>query len=223
MKKYVLFIHGAGEGAFEEDGLLVASLQNALGSAYDVHYPKMPEEDSATYADWKAPIDRELAALDDEVILVGHSVGGSVLVKYLSEQQLDKPISSLFLLATPYWGADEFWKWDEARLPEDVAAKLASLHESSCTIAVTTRLCRLCILRCMPQNSHKQPSVSSMGVGISLATIWLRLPRTSGEQRRGRDGDRLCQGLLKTVRFKLKGAKRCCASDCGHVVVTTAA
>lgn len=127
MKKYVLFIHGAGEGAFEEDGLLVASLQNALGPAYNVHYPKMPEEDSATYADWKAPIARELATIDDEVILVGHSVGGSVLLRYLSEGQLDTSISSLFLLATPYWSADEFWKWDEVRLPEDVAAKLANL------------------------------------------------------------------------------------------------
>jgi uncharacterized protein len=127
MIKPVLFIHGAGEGAFEEDGLLAASLQNALGPAYNVHYPKMPEEDSATYADWKAQIERELAPLDGEVILAGHSVGGSVLVKYLSEEDLGKSISALFLLATPYWGADEFWKWDEARLPEDVAAKLTSV------------------------------------------------------------------------------------------------
>lgn len=127
MKKHVLFIHGAGEGAFEEDRLLVASLQDALGLAYEVHYPNMPEQDSATYADWKAPIERKLAVLDGEIVLVGHSVGASVLLKYLSEQQLDKPISSLFLLATPYWGADEFWKWDEARLPEDVAPKLASI------------------------------------------------------------------------------------------------
>ena len=127
MKKHVLFIHGAGDGAFEEDGLLVASLQNALGLAYEVHYPNMPEEDSATYADWKAPIERELVRLDGAVILVGHSVGGSVLIKYLSEQHLDKPISSVFLLATPYWGADEFWKWDEVRLSEDVATKLASI------------------------------------------------------------------------------------------------
>jgi predicted alpha/beta hydrolase family esterase len=127
MTKHVLFIHGAGEGAFEEDGLLVASLHNALGPAYDVHYPKMPEEDSATYADWKALIERALATLDDHVILVGHSVGASVLLKYLSEDQLDKPIIALFLLATPYWGADEFWTWDEVRLPEDVAAKLWSI------------------------------------------------------------------------------------------------
>ncbi len=54
MKKYVLFIHGAGQGAYEADRLLATSLQNALGPAYDLHYPKMPEDDSATYGDWKA-------------------------------------------------------------------------------------------------------------------------------------------------------------------------
>ena len=127
MKKPVLFIHGAGEGAFEEDGLLVASLQKALGLAYEVHYPKMPEDDSATYADWKTRIERELATLHNEVILVGHSVGSSVLLKYLSEQKGDKPIHSVFLLATPYWGADDFWEWEEARLPDDVATKLVNI------------------------------------------------------------------------------------------------
>lgn len=127
MTEHVLFIQGAGEGAYEEDGLLVASLQNALGPGYDVHYPKMPEDDSSTYEDWKAPIERELDTIAGEAILVGHSVGASVLTKYLSEGQVEKVIKGLFLLATPYWGADEFWKWDEGRLPDDAAAKLASL------------------------------------------------------------------------------------------------
>ena len=127
MKKSVLFIHGAGQGAYEEDGLLVASLQNSLGSAYVVRYPKMGNEESPGYADWKAQIAAELATLYDEVILVGHSVGGSVLVKYLSEGRVEKPIAGLFLIATPFWGADEFWKWDEARLPQDAATKLASI------------------------------------------------------------------------------------------------
>lgn len=127
VSKHVLFIHGAGEGAFEEDGLLVASLQNALGRGYEVRYPNMPDQDSATYADWKAPIERELATFDEPAILVGHSVGASVLLKYLAEQPLGKPLPSVFLLATPFWGADEFWKWDEARLPEDAATKLASI------------------------------------------------------------------------------------------------
>lgn len=54
-------------------------------------------------------------------------MGGSVLVKYLSEQPLDKPIASVFLLAIPYWGADSFWTWDEGRLGEDVALRLARI------------------------------------------------------------------------------------------------
>ena len=127
MKKYVLFIHGAGEGAYEEDGLLVASLQKALGSAYHVRYPKMVNEESPEYADWKAQIASELAALDGEIILVGHSVGGSVLLKHLSEGPVEKPIAGLFVVAAPYWGADEFWSWNDVRLPQDVDAKLASI------------------------------------------------------------------------------------------------
>ena len=127
MEKTVLFIHGVGEGAYEEDGRLAASLQNALGSAYEVRYPKMVNEESPEYADWKAQIAAELATLDGEVFLVGHSVGGSVLLKYLSEKLVEQPIAGLFLLAAPYWGDDEFWKWDEAQLPQDIAAKLASI------------------------------------------------------------------------------------------------
>jgi len=127
MKKQVLFFQGAGEGAYEEDGLLVASLQNALGAAYAVHYPKIHNDGDAEYADWKAQIDTELAALDDKVILVGHSVGASVLLKYLSEERVRKSIAGLFLIAAPYWGVDEFWKWDEGQLPQNLAGKLASI------------------------------------------------------------------------------------------------
>jgi predicted alpha/beta hydrolase family esterase len=127
MNKTVLFIHGAGKGAYEEDGLLVASLQKALESSYEVRYPRMVNEGDSEYADWKAQIAAELAALEGEVALVGHSVGGSVLVKYVSEARLEKPVAGLFLIAAPYWGADEFWKWDEVRLPEDAAGKLASI------------------------------------------------------------------------------------------------
>lgn len=126
-KKPVLFIHGAGAGAYEEDELLVASLQNALGPAYAIQYPKMPTEDGATYDDWKAPIENELARLDQAAGLVGHSVGGSVLLKYLSETRVAPAIAGLFVIAAPCWGGDEFWKWDEARLPSDVAVRLAYL------------------------------------------------------------------------------------------------
>ncbi len=125
MTKDVLFIRGGGgEVAYEEDGLLVASLRNALGAAYKVHYPKMPFEESARYASWKAEIATELSALDNEVILVAHSVGGSILLKYLIEEEVENPITGLFLLATPYFGADENWDYAEMSLPQDFAAML---------------------------------------------------------------------------------------------------
>lgn len=127
MRKPVLFIHGAGDGAYEEDELLAASLRDALGPGYTVLYPRMPTADSATYDDWIAPIDAELARLDQAVSLVGHSVGGSVLLKYLAETRVAPAVAGMFVIATPYWGADEFWRWDEARLPSDAAARLAHL------------------------------------------------------------------------------------------------
>ena len=128
MAKDILFIHGSGgEGAYEEDGILVASLQNALDAAYAVRYPKMPLEESAGYADWKAQIAMELPALVDEVILVAHSVGGSILLKYLSEEQVERPIAGLFLLATPYFGGDENWNYPEMNLPHDFATKLPAI------------------------------------------------------------------------------------------------
>ncbi len=38
MKKPVLVVHGGGQGAYEEDEKLAASLRNALGDAYDVRH-----------------------------------------------------------------------------------------------------------------------------------------------------------------------------------------
>ena len=130
MKKSVLFIHGAGTGAYAEDRLLADSLQQALGGNYDVQCPQMPDEENSPYPAWKAEIDSRLAATTGSVALVGHSVGGSVLLKYLCEQRSPQPssdrlVAGLFVIAAPYWGASEFWSWDEVALPADAAARLA--------------------------------------------------------------------------------------------------
>jgi predicted alpha/beta hydrolase family esterase len=122
MKKQVLFIQGAGEGAYEADEELAKSLRAMLGSEYNVRYPKMPEEEDQGYEAWKAQISRELAALDDEVILVGHSVGSSMLLKYLSEENVENPVVGIFLIAAPYWGTGG-WQVDEFKLDEGRASK----------------------------------------------------------------------------------------------------
>jgi uncharacterized protein len=117
-KGQVLFIHGGGGEAFEGDEALVRSLREALGPDFGVEYPEMPDADAPEFGAWSACISRELSALGAGVILVGHSLGGSILLKHLSEERVEEPIAGLFLIATPYWGAVD-WKVTEFELRED--------------------------------------------------------------------------------------------------------
>ena len=123
MKKHVLFVHGGGQGAYEEDKKLAANLRDVLGAAYDVRCPKMPDENRPEYEAWKDQIARELVALDGEVVLVGHSLGASILLKYLSEERVEKHVAGIFLVAPPYWGAED-WEVGEYALQENFASNL---------------------------------------------------------------------------------------------------
>jgi predicted alpha/beta hydrolase family esterase len=126
MSKHILLIQGAGEGAYEEDKKLAASLRKALGTDYEVHYPAMVDEDNAPYEQWKQQIEKELAAIQGPIILAGHSVGASVIMKFLSETEVKSPIAGIFLMSTPFWGGDG-WRYEgyeKLALPKGVAAKL---------------------------------------------------------------------------------------------------
>ena len=123
MKKQILFVHGGGEGAHEEDEKMAASLLDELGSGYEVHTPKMPDEGNPEYEAWRDKITGELATMDGEAILVGHSVGAHMLLKYLSEEEVGKPIAGLFLVAAPYAGTGG-WELEEDALRGDFASKL---------------------------------------------------------------------------------------------------
>lgn len=126
MARDVLFIQGAGEGAYDEDKKLVESLRQTLGSHYDVRYPMMPDDGDAPYEQWKQSIETELATMAAPVILVGHSVGASILAKCLAEGAVDKPVAGIFLISTPFWGGAG-WRYEgyqQLELPEDFAAKL---------------------------------------------------------------------------------------------------
>ena len=123
MKRQVLFVHGAGQGAHEADEKLAVSLGDALGTSYEVRSPKMPDEDSPEDAAWKDRISEELAATDGEVVLVGHSAGAFVLLKYLSEEAVEGPIAGLFLVAAPYVGTGG-WEIDGYALQKDFASRL---------------------------------------------------------------------------------------------------
>jgi uncharacterized protein len=126
MKKHVLFIHGAGAGAYDADKQLAASLRRACGPAYDVHYPAMPDEENTPYEAWKQHIEKELATLPGPLMLIGHSVGASIVIKCMSEMEVKKPIAGIFLIANPFWGG-KGWRYDgyeELALPKGFAARL---------------------------------------------------------------------------------------------------
>jgi predicted alpha/beta hydrolase family esterase len=123
LKRDVLFVHGVGEGAHEADEKLAASLRGALGSGYDVRSPQMPNEGDPEVGAWKEKIAGEFAAMDGEVILVGHSVGAHIVLRYLSEEEVEKPVAGLFLVAVPYVGTGG-WEIEEDALREDFASEL---------------------------------------------------------------------------------------------------
>jgi uncharacterized protein len=125
MIRNVIFIHGAGEGGYEEDTLLAASLQNELGAAYKVHFPKMPQDETTSYfgSQWPGQIGKEISAVKGEVILAGHSLGASMLLKYLSENPIEKHTAGVFLMAPPFWSGNEDWV-QPLKLQKDFADKL---------------------------------------------------------------------------------------------------
>jgi uncharacterized protein len=124
----ILFIQGGGAGAYEADQQLVVPLRRALGTGYELFYPKMPRESEPDYRNWKRQIEKKLGRLKNGAILVGHSLGGSFLLKYLSDQKVENAIAGVFLIATPYWG-DEGWRYEgdgSVTLPKDFPSKLPS-------------------------------------------------------------------------------------------------
>ncbi|MEU8008658.1 alpha/beta fold hydrolase [Micromonospora parva] len=120
----ILVIQGAGAGVHDEwDNRLVDSLRRELGDGYEVRYPRMPDEDDPSYATWSAAIRRELGALADGAVVVGHSVGGTILVQTLAEQPPERVLGAIVLIAAPFVGTGG-WAGDEFELPPDLGVRL---------------------------------------------------------------------------------------------------
>lgn len=79
-----------------------SGLQEALGAEFQIIAPQMPNKQNAKYLEWKIWFEKHIPYMSDGVILVGHSLGGSFLAKYLSEERFPKKIAATFLVAAPY-------------------------------------------------------------------------------------------------------------------------
>jgi predicted alpha/beta hydrolase family esterase len=123
MRKPVLFVQGGGQGAHVEDARLVASLAKELGPDYEIHYPVMPRESTPDYSAWNPFLIELLAPMGADVILVGHSVGATIVVWSLAENQPYQKLAGVFLIAPPFVGAGG-WQIEGFTPPRDIGAKI---------------------------------------------------------------------------------------------------
>src|SRR5690606_33334812 len=101
---------GAGEGGYEGDKPLAASLQTRVGGGYRMDGTEIHIDEAAPDYGWPEQIGEKITQANDGVIVVAHSFGASMLLKYLSENTLDRNIAGIFLLAAPFWSGSGAWK-----------------------------------------------------------------------------------------------------------------
>lgn len=129
MKKEIFFIHGAGPQN-EENGSnkLVKYLSSSLGKNFQVHHPMMPEPENPRYIEWKMALQSSLPVGGNKAALIGHSLGGSVIVKYLTEGICQMPLAGLFLVGAPYWGT-RGWTVEEFMFKRDFPSTLPDIDK----------------------------------------------------------------------------------------------
>jgi predicted alpha/beta hydrolase family esterase len=76
--------------------------KNNIGKNFEIIKPRMPLQDNAKYEEWKIHFERYFPQLKNNIILIGSSLGGIFLAKYLSENKFPKKILSTYLICPPY-------------------------------------------------------------------------------------------------------------------------
>jgi hypothetical protein len=84
------------------------TLDEKLGDNFEVLNMKMPNSANAKYNEWKIMFKKSLPFLKNSVILLGHSLGGIFLAKYLSENKFPRRIKATFLVSAPYYTLGDF-------------------------------------------------------------------------------------------------------------------
>jgi len=94
------------------------TLGEKLGEDFEVILLKMPNPMNAKYAEWKIMFEKLPQFLNNGVILLGHSLGGIFLAKYLSENVFSKKIKATFLVSVPFDAKDSNYSLGDFILPD---------------------------------------------------------------------------------------------------------
>ena len=77
-------------------------LDKKLSRSFEIIKPRMPLSENAKYSEWKIYFERYFPYLRNNIILIGGSLGGIFLAKYLSENKFPKKILSVYLICPPF-------------------------------------------------------------------------------------------------------------------------
>lgn len=114
----------------------------SFGETCTVLYPSMPNSQNAKYEEWRIWFERYFEYVSGPAILIGHSLGGFFLAKYLTENLAPFPIKALYLVASPF-KSDNFddedcadFEFDPTKLPflEKQVASITIIHSKDDTI-----------------------------------------------------------------------------------------
>ena len=89
MTRRVLFVQAGEAGTHDEwDDKLVESLRLELGNGFEARYPRMPDEDDPGHPELGLRHPQEIESLDAGAVVVGHSVGATILIHALEDHTL---------------------------------------------------------------------------------------------------------------------------------------
>jgi len=126
----VLFAHSGGGQGYPGQGSfdLVSHLREELVDRYEIIYPIIEDPYAPTYEMWQRLFSQEFSKAQKPEILIGHSLGGSMLLKYLSEEKPDVDISALFLISIPHWG-ENGWEVEDFKMTTDFGTELSHISK----------------------------------------------------------------------------------------------
>ena len=101
-KDYLFFLNNRQVSLKKKTSWTEDYLEQKLGRSFEIIRPRMPLQDNAKYSDWKIHFERHFPLLKNNLILIGNSLGGIFLAKYLSENIFPKKILSIYLICPPF-------------------------------------------------------------------------------------------------------------------------
>lgn len=118
--RQLIYIHGAGA---QPGDLPWPRIAKEIGSGWRVTAPDLGEPDPQR---WMHGIDVALEGAADNVVLVAHSLGVSVLIQTIALRRPGLRAAGLVGISAPFWGEQD-WDVSEYVLPDGFADKLSGI------------------------------------------------------------------------------------------------